>query len=88
MEDFIVCSAGKEVSVWRARVTDVRADATLVVSNGTLTLTATVLCEGLVACSAIVVSYYRVVVDGMEASLLGSSPMSTLGNGHDGGSGH
>ena len=80
MEDFIVCSAGKEVSVWRASVTDVRADATLVVSNGTLTLTATVLCEGPVACPDIVVSYYRVVGDGMVASL-GSSPMSTLGNG-------
>ena len=81
MEDFIVCSAGEEVPVWRARVTDVRANAALVVSNGTLTLTATVLCEGPVACSAIVVSYYRVVDDGMVVSLLGDSPMSTLGNG-------
>ena len=81
MEDFIVCSAGEEVPVWRARVTDVRANATLVVSNGVLTLTATVLCEGPVACPDIVVSYYRVVGDGMEASLLFSSPMSTLGNG-------
>ena len=81
MENFIVCSAGKEVSVWRARVTDVRANAVLVVSNGTLTLTATVLCEGPVACPDIVVSYYRVVGDGMVANLLGDSPMRTLGNG-------
>ena len=81
IEDFIVCSAGEEVPVWRARVTEVSADAALVMSNGALTLTATVLCEGPVACSAIVVSYYRVVGDGMEASLLFSSPMSTLGNG-------
>ena len=81
MENFIVCSAGEEVPVWRARVTDVRANATLVVSNGVLTLTATVLCEGPVACPDIVVSYYRVVGDGTEASLLFSSPMSTLGMG-------
>ena len=81
MENFIVCSAGEEVPVWRARVTDVRADAALVVNNGTLTLTATVLCEGPVACPGIVVSYYRVGGEGMEASLLFSSPMSTLGNG-------
>ena len=81
IEDFIVCSAGEEVPVWRARVTDVRANATLVVSNGVLTLTATVLCEGPVACPDIVVSYYRVVGDGTEASLLFSSPMSTLGMG-------
>ena len=81
IEDFIVCSAGEEVPVWRARVTDVRANAVLVVSNGTLTLTATVLCEGPVACPDIVVSYYRVVGDGMVANLLGDSPMRTLGNG-------
>ena len=78
IEDFIVCSAGEEVPVWRARVTEVSADAALVMSNGALTLTATVLCEGPVACSAIVVSYYRVVGDGMEASLLGDSPMRTF----------
>ena len=77
IEDFIICSAGEEVPVWRARVTDVRADAALVMSNGALTLTATVLCEGPVACSAIVVSYYRVVGDGMVVSL-GNSPMRTF----------